>query len=422
MPRTSIPLSPESCRTLLALLAAHGNATVAARDLNINQASMSKRLKPLQHASTELPRPWLEKKGKRFVLTQEGRDLLPAIEEAVRWWQDFTGYVHSGRPAAVRFACGHEAVGGFVLEAVTAFVRERPTAPLRVSVLRGKSRIRRVALGVLDLAAVTDDEARIHRLARRELHVEQLFSDPLQLVCADRGPSAAAFERLPKGPAVTAEHLLGFPLILPDAQSSLRQAFNGRLRAAGVLEKVRVVLELGGWPTVDRYVRKELGVALLPRSLVARHRGGLLVRDLHPDLAPPNVVRLICRQHPTAEGELDLSEPAQVFLGLLRTEARRWCPEEPLPAGRKKQRPGRCRAGWRASTMRCPRLDRIASSRTESGCWRPVRSAGFIRERLDRSCLGSEPERQRGASCHLAGARARTGNMNSPGAPVLAGI
>src|SRR5581483_4838257 len=156
MPRTSAPLSPESCRTLLALLEAGGNATVAAAALDINQASMSKRLKPLQHASAELPRPWIEKKGKRFVLTQEGRELLPAIREAVRWWQDFSAYVSKGRPAEVRFGCGQEAAGGFVLEAVAAFYKGRPPAALRVATLRGRERIRRVALGVLDLAAVTD--------------------------------------------------------------------------------------------------------------------------------------------------------------------------------------------------------------------------------------------------------------------------
>jgi DNA-binding transcriptional LysR family regulator len=325
MPRTSVPLGPEVCRTLLALVEAGGNATVAAARLNINQASMSKRLKPLQHASADLPRPWVEKIGKRFVLTAEGRLVLPAVRHAVEWWRDFDRFVRGGRPQGVRFACGQEAVGGFVLEAVAAFHKKSADVGLRMATLRGRERIRRVALGLLDLATVTHDAAAIHTIARRELHVEELYDDPLELVCGTRAEWAERFEQLPHG-RVAARALTSFPLILPDAASGLRRAFDRLLEQAGVRDQVRVALELGGWQALEAYVRRGLGVGLLPRSVVAKHPAGLLRRDLAPAVAPPNVVRLVCRKHPLEEGELDLSDAARRFLDLLRAEAARLRP------------------------------------------------------------------------------------------------
>ena len=121
-----------------------------------------------------------------------------------------------------------------------------------------------------------------------------------------------------------------------DECGELAAVFNQMIESEGVLGQLHVPLEPGGWPTVDLYVRKGLGVALLPSSVVARHRGGLLVRELHPSIAPSNVVRLICRKHPLEEGKLDLSETAQVFRDLLRAEAARLRREEPTTGEKKK--------------------------------------------------------------------------------------
>ena len=82
MPRPP-SISPELMTTFVTVVRTEGDATRAAELLNINQPSMSKRLAFLQHAGRILRRPWLERVGKTWRLTEEGRRVLPAVEELV---------------------------------------------------------------------------------------------------------------------------------------------------------------------------------------------------------------------------------------------------------------------------------------------------------------------------------------------------
>src|SRR5438105_7454025 len=83
MPRPP-SISPELMTTFVTVVRMDGDATKAADVLRINQPSMSKRLAFLQHAGRILRRPWLERVGKTWKLTDEGRRALPAVEELIR--------------------------------------------------------------------------------------------------------------------------------------------------------------------------------------------------------------------------------------------------------------------------------------------------------------------------------------------------
>src|SRR5262245_41101056 len=140
MPRVaSLPV--ELLQTFAEIARTGGDAMEAARRLEINQPSMSKRLKPLQHAGRRLPRPWLVKVGKTWVLTEEGKRVLPAVEDLVRRMERLADAIKAGRSPRLTFACGQEAAGGFVLQAVRRFRETRPDAPFRVATLRGEARI-----------------------------------------------------------------------------------------------------------------------------------------------------------------------------------------------------------------------------------------------------------------------------------------
>src|SRR5512144_17867 len=82
MPRPA-SLSPELLQTFVAVVDHDGGAVAAATALGINQPSMSKRLAQLQHAGRVLRRPWVERRGKTWVLTEEGRRVLPSAEDLV---------------------------------------------------------------------------------------------------------------------------------------------------------------------------------------------------------------------------------------------------------------------------------------------------------------------------------------------------
>src|SRR6185436_7955001 len=171
------------------------------------------------------------------------------------------------------------------------------------------------ASGALDLAVVTHDPDQVRAIARRSLLVEELFDDALMLACPADGPWAATFRKLPAEP-VTKRSLAGLPLLLPDPDSGIRQAFDARLRDTGVPRQLDVAVEVGGWRALLACTKAGLGVALLPRSVLVGAES-MLVRSLHASINPGNRVRLIGRALPGTE-EPDLTENALHFRDALR--------------------------------------------------------------------------------------------------------
>src|SRR5262249_47783902 len=143
MPRPP-SISPELMSTFVTVVRTEGDATQAAEILHINQPSMSKRLAFLQHAGRILRRPWLERVGKTWRLTDEGRRVLPAVEELVHRYRLLTDSVDEARPA-VMFGCGAGGAAGFVLHAVRAFRSKWPDTVFRVSARPAGARVDGVA-------------------------------------------------------------------------------------------------------------------------------------------------------------------------------------------------------------------------------------------------------------------------------------
>jgi LysR family transcriptional activator of glutamate synthase operon len=316
MPPTAT-LSFELLRTFVALVQHDGYAGQAMRALGLNQPTMSKRLRHLQHAGLLLRRPWLVRKGKRWELTAEGRRILPAVTDLVQGYvnlQAFLGGEEVGR-AQVRFACGQQTAQGLVREALRAFRAEHPHASLRISTLRGQARIEGVANGSLDLAIVSHEETAIAEIARRPLHVEPLLTHRLALVDAGQAAWSRSFRRLPAD-GVSPSAFQEFPLILPEPDAGIRKSLDHLLRREGVFPKLNVVLEVGGWSTILGYVRDGHGVGLVSEGVLAEETG-LTVRYLDPDHFLPIATKLICRRLPGMGEQLDLSAEARAWREVL---------------------------------------------------------------------------------------------------------
>jgi DNA-binding transcriptional LysR family regulator len=320
MPRPPSVFTPELLKTFVTLVRVDGSVSRTAELLDINEASVSKRIKPLHEGHAPLlPRPWLEKHGKLFRPTEEGRRMLPAAEDQLRRWEHFVEFVDAGRLTQLSVGCGQEAVVGILFDAVKRWRHDFADVPIRISTPRGRARIEAVATGLLDLALVTHDDGQIERVARRPLFVEPLLEDPLRLVSAPRASWAKAFAELSES-GVRAAALIGFPLILPEGDAGLRGQLDRHLFQAGVLNRLHVVMEVGGWQAQLAYVREGLGVALAPASVLARHGKGLVGKPLAAKVVPPNLLRLICRPLPT--GEPELSEAGLALRRMLHEAAK----------------------------------------------------------------------------------------------------
>jgi DNA-binding transcriptional LysR family regulator len=323
MPRT-VTLSFELLQTFVALIRSDGDAARAMRALGINQPTMSKRLRYVQHAGPLLEQPWVVRRGKTWELTEEGRRVWSAVTEIVDRYANLERFLDGEQAPAqapIRFACGQQMVMGLVRQALRAFRKDHPGASIRISTLRGQARIEGVSNGSLDLAVVTHDESTIHEIARRPLHIEPLVEHRLALVCAADSPWSRAVRRLPKA-GVLAAALVDFPLILPEPDAGVRRGLDEVLHRQGVMGRLTIALEIGGWAAILAYVRDRFGVGIVSVGALVEAKG-LIVRTLDPAEFPSIQARLICRRLAGSGPELDLSEPAQEWRAVLRQVAAR---------------------------------------------------------------------------------------------------
>ena len=303
MPRKA-SLSLDLLKTFVAIVDNKGNASRTAEQLEINQPSMSKRLRYLQHTSGVLERyPWLVREGKTWKLTEEGQRVLPAVHDLINRYEQLIRFVEEpiSKHPYLAFSCGRHAVLVFVQAALRKFRRKHADVFLRVFTLRGEARITGVANGSLDLATVDYDEEVIAQIARRPLHVEPVATHRLGLICSRRTPWARKLAGLPKTKAGT-DAFTRFPLILPEPDAGIRKMLDPFLRNVGLAGKMDVRLEVGGWGTILSYVRDGHGVGLISESAVPQSED-LVVRYFDPATIPARETKIICRY------KLDTNEP-----------------------------------------------------------------------------------------------------------------
>lgn len=318
-------LSLDMLETLIAVIDCEGDAIRAAEILGINQPSMSKRLAVLQHSNPQARRPWLERRGKTWFLTEEGKRNLPAVRQIVRLARTLQTDIDERIALApdVSLACGQLAVLTFVRKALLTFRKQRPDARLRVSTAAGRERILGVATGELDLAVVTYPADEIYRIANRPLVVEPLFRDPWVLVCGKKAPESvhAAFAKLPDAD-VRFEQLAGLPLILPEAEAGLRQEIDRVLIEARLQDRFDSVMEIGAWPALLSYVRDGFGIGLIGASALEERSEGLLPpKRIATSPADIPQVQLICRHSAGKSDVKDLTPLGEKLWNLIQQAA-----------------------------------------------------------------------------------------------------
>lgn len=302
------PLTPELCRTFLAVEHCGGSLTAAAVQLDDDKANLSKRIRPLVHgAPPHLPRPWLTKEGKKFRLTDEGRKMLGPARELLERWQNFVGFANAGRLPGITVACGQEAASGVVMDAAARFRTAHPEVLFKLAVVRGRRRIEGLANGIYDVALVTNMKPEIESIARRPVIVHPLADDELVVACDAKSTWAAALSS--ESFAKLAE-LMSWPLVLPESDSALRQQFDERLRRYARVP--HVAMEVGGWHVALRYVIAGFGVGLLPKSVVLEAGTRVKWRPLDAKLRPVNRLQVVTLATPA---NLEL---VQAFIAGLR--------------------------------------------------------------------------------------------------------
>lgn len=311
MPRPS-SLSVEHLSTLVAVVRNGGDAAAAAREMGINQPSMSKRLSVFQKAGPHLTRPWLVRDGHTWRLTADGEAAFGSVQEVVKRYRLlFDAPELAGEPG-VAVGCGQTAAGGHVRRAVAAFREEFPDVRVRVRTMRSRQRVEEVAGGRLDLAEVSHEPKTVRRVAGRAMMVWELAPEPLVVVAGTESEWGKRLVRHRKDVPLTAVDLraLGAVWLLPEVTAPVRAVIDRGLHQAGEPD---VAVETGGWGVLCDYAADGVGVAVVSAAGVSGR--GLVVRPLDPTVFPPIRTWVIARK--LGRDRADLTPEAEAFRKML---------------------------------------------------------------------------------------------------------
>jgi DNA-binding transcriptional LysR family regulator len=263
-------LSFEALRALAAFADA-GNVADAASALGTTQPTMSHKLE-VWRRNNVLGAAVLERKGRRLQLTEYGREILPAVRDLVRQYQQLLESCNGQTRAkqVVHIGVGSFSAEHYLAPALAELRRFGHTFQVVAEAVRGRDRIIGVADGRFDMAIVTHDALQIKpmvsaRLARDEtLEVEPLGRQ-VQCAVAKKGTQAGRdLEAASAGRTVRIEALAHFQLVGLDPRSGLRRLLERELRRKKL--DLRFLSEggAGGWAGARAYARHGLGVALVP--------------------------------------------------------------------------------------------------------------------------------------------------------------
>jgi DNA-binding transcriptional LysR family regulator len=240
-----------------------GSVSRAAEALFITQPTLTARLHGLER---ELGASLFVRTPRGMRLTEAGRAWVPFAQRAMRALAD-------GRDAleqAISASAGHLMIGAapavstYILPSLLErFVAAHPR--VEVSVRTGHSE---------DIVAlVLRDEVQVglgRMIHDPDLELRPFYKEDLVLVCAPDHPFT-------KRRSVTLAEVTGEKLLMFDRTSSYFEITHSAFLSAGV--KLRRFMELDSIEASKKMVERGLGVALLPRTAIAREvEGGTLKR------------------------------------------------------------------------------------------------------------------------------------------------
>lgn len=252
-------------------VARRGSVSRAAEALFITQPTLTARLQGLER---ELGTPLFLRTPHGMRLTDAGRAWIPFAERALRALVD-------GRDALEQVttaSAGHlmiaaaPAVSTYVLpEVLERFVATHPR--VEVSVRTGHSE------DVVEL--VLRDEVQVglgRAIHHPDLELRPFHTEELVLVCAPDHPFT-------KRTSVTMAEVAGERPIMFDRSSSYYEITQSAFLSAGV--SLRGGMELDSTEATKKMVERGLGIALLPRTAVAREVAGKTLALVKMKDAPP---------------------------------------------------------------------------------------------------------------------------------------
>ena len=264
---------------IFAVAAEEENFSAAARKLHLSQPAISFQIQALEQ---RLKVQLFQRIGRRIVLTEAGRELLPMAREMIQ----LSSRIEESMCASQGLVKGHVVIGcstspgKYILpHLIGAFRKQFPDVQFSVEVMtrqmvEEKLGAKQIHIGVLSLCSKNKD-----------LECFPFFADELVLIVAANHPWATRGEIAP-------EDLKDADWILREGGAATRQVVLATLAEAGLPDDVlRVAMELGSVEAVEAAVEAGHGVSFVSR--VAAQRGLELGRIKTVDVTGLDVQRQI---------------------------------------------------------------------------------------------------------------------------------
>jgi DNA-binding transcriptional LysR family regulator len=236
-------------------VARHGNVTRAAADVFLSQSAASMALAEMEK---QLGGNLFDRKGKRLLVNERGRALLPRAREVlsrVREIEELFG-TQEGRLAGDLKIGASSTIGNYLIPRIFGnFVLAHPELRLSLDVGNTEQVIQDVKHFHVDLGFI---EGFCHD---QEIETIPWKQDQLVVFASPHHPLAQRKE-------VTVADLAEVNWILRERGSGTREVFETAI--AGQLEDLHLFLELGHTEAIKEAVEAGLGISCLSRLAIAR--------------------------------------------------------------------------------------------------------------------------------------------------------
>ena len=230
-----------------------GSFSLAAETLLLTQPAVSKRIATLEE---ELETRLFERLGKRVLLTESGRALLPKARDILQEMADgrrLIADLASEVSGVLQLATSHHIGLHRLPDILREYSRCYPRVEWDLRFLDSEAGCAAVAAGEVELAIVT-----LPQTPMAKLILQKIWDDPLMIMVNGDHPLARS------KPEVAA--LEGYPAILPESGTVTRRLIERPFEAMGI--PLKIGMETNYLETIRMLVTIGLGWSVLPLSMV----------------------------------------------------------------------------------------------------------------------------------------------------------
>lgn len=241
--------------TLQAFLAVAdtGSFSLAGERLYLTQPAMSKRVAALEE---ELGTKLFERLGRRVLLTEAGRTLLPKARHIIAEMAEsrqLIANLSTEVGGTLQLATSHHVGLHRLPQILRDYSRKFPQVEFDLHFMESEAGCEAVAAGALELAVVT-----LPPIVPDKLHLHPVWEDPLAVMVSR--------EHVLAGRTADAADLGNHQAILPEKGTVTRRLIENGLASRGV--NLRIGVETNYLETIRMLVSAGLGWSVLPLSML----------------------------------------------------------------------------------------------------------------------------------------------------------